>query len=98
MGFPRGSMVKNPPASAGDAGSVPGSGRSSGVGNGNPPQCSCLGKPMDKGAWWAMTYQLNSNNIVRHMVCFQLVTIVMMWRKSLNINIDICIRFFLKEY
>ena len=47
-------MVKNPPANAGDAGdvgSVPGSGRSAGVGNGNPLQYSCLENSMDRGAW-----------------------------------------------
>ena len=37
----------------GDAGSIPGSGRSSGEGNGNPLQYSCLQNPMDRGAWWA---------------------------------------------
>ena len=46
-------MVKNPPANSGDAGSIPGLGRSHGEGNGNPPQYSCLGNPMDRGAWWA---------------------------------------------
>ena len=46
-------MVKNPPAYAGDAGSIPGSGRSPGEGNGNPIQYSCLGYPMDRGAWQA---------------------------------------------
>ena len=49
-------VVKNPPANAGDirdAGSIPGSGRSPGGGYGNPPQYSCLGNPMDRGAWWA---------------------------------------------
>ena len=48
--------VKNPPANAGDArdsGSIPGSGRSPGVENGNPLQYSCLGNPMGRGAWWA---------------------------------------------
>ena len=47
-------MVKNPPANAGDvtdAGSVPGSGRSSGEEHGNPLQCSCLENPMDRGAY-----------------------------------------------
>ena len=42
-------MVVNPPASEGDAGLIPGSGRSSGGGNGNPLQYSCLKNPMDKG-------------------------------------------------
>ena len=46
-------MIKNPPASAGDMGSIPGSGRSHGEGNGNPCQYSCLGNPMDRGAWLA---------------------------------------------
>ena len=45
-------MVKNPPASsAGDVGSILGSGRSLGEGNVNPLQYSCLGNPMDRGAW-----------------------------------------------
>ena len=55
-GFPGGSVVKNPPASAGDMGSIPGSGRSSGEGNGNPLKYSCLENPMDRGAWWAAVY------------------------------------------
>ena len=41
---------------AGDLGLIPGSGRSSGEGNGNPLQCSCLGNPMDRGAWWATAH------------------------------------------
>ena len=53
MGFPGGTVVKIPPASAGDAGhmgSIPGSGRSPGVGNGNPLQYSCLENFMVRGA------------------------------------------------
>ena len=53
---PGGSMVKNPPANAGDTGSVPGLGRSPGEGNGNSLQYSCLENPMDGGAWWATAY------------------------------------------
>ena len=48
--------VKNSPANAGDTGdigSIPGSGRTSGEGNDNPLQYSCLKNPMDRGAWWA---------------------------------------------
>ena len=52
MGFPGGSWVKNPPANTGDAGLIPGLGRSPGEGNGNLFQYSCLRNPMDKGAWW----------------------------------------------
>ena len=52
-------MVKILPPSAEDiieAGSIPGSGRFLGGGNGNPLQCSCLGNPMDRGAWWATVH------------------------------------------
>ena len=48
-------MVKNPPASARDrrdVGSIPESGRSPGVGNGNSLLCPCLENPMDRGDWW----------------------------------------------
>ena len=53
MDFPGGSVVKNPPANAGDGdvGSIPGSGRFPGGGNGNTLQYSCLENPMDRGAW-----------------------------------------------
>ena len=51
-----GSVVKNLPANAGDAGLVSGSGRSSGEGNGNSFQYPCLGNPMERGAWWVTVY------------------------------------------
>ena len=56
LGFPGGSRVKNLSANEGgarDAGSVLGSGRSPGEGSGKPLQYSCLGNPMDRGAWQA---------------------------------------------
>ena len=53
--LPGGSVVKNPLANAGDAGSIPGSGRSS-RGNGNPLQDSCLENSMDRGAWCATVH------------------------------------------
>jgi len=56
MGSSRGSVVKNLPANAGDAGDmglIPGLGGSPGGGNGNLLHYSCLGKPMDRGAWQA---------------------------------------------
>ena len=59
MGFPSGSVPKSLPANAGDARdmvSIPGSGRSPGVGNGNPLQYSCLESPTDKGAWRATVH------------------------------------------
>ena len=75
-------MVKNPLANAGDMGSVLGLGRSPGGGNGNPLQYSCLGNPMDRGAWWATVHGVtkelgtterrynNNNNIVSISCCF----------------------------
>ena len=48
-GFPGGSVVKSPPAHAGDMGLIPGSGRSPGEGNGYPLQYFCLENPMDRG-------------------------------------------------
>ena len=54
--FLGGSMVNNPPTNAGDVGLIPGSGRSPGEGNGNQLQYSCLGNPMDRGAWWALIH------------------------------------------
>ena len=54
MGFLGGSMVKSPTVNAGDVGLIPGLGRShGGGGDGNPLQYSCLGNPIDKGAWRA---------------------------------------------
>ena len=57
-------VVKNLPASAGDArdtGSIPESGRPPGVGNGNRLQCSCLGNSMDRGAWWATVHRVTKS-------------------------------------
>jgi len=56
-------VVKNPPANAGDkrdrdVGLIPGSGRSSGGGNGNPLQYPCLENPMDKETWWATLHRV----------------------------------------
>ena len=56
MSFSGGSVVKNLPANAGDGGSVTDLGRSLGEGNGNPLQYSCLGNPMDRGAWLATAH------------------------------------------
>ena len=59
MGFPVGSAGKESACDTGDtanAGSIPGSGRSPGEGNGNPFQYPCLENPMDGGAWWATVH------------------------------------------
>ena len=62
MGFPGGSVVKNPSANAGDMGSIPESGRSLGEGHGNPLQYSCLENPMDRGAWWATVHRVTKES------------------------------------
>ena len=59
LDFPGSTVVKNPPANAGDTrdvGFISGSGRSLGEGNGNPLQYSCLENSMDRGAWWATVH------------------------------------------
>ena len=59
MGFPGGSALKNLPVNAedaGDVGSIPGSVRSPGEGNGNSLQYACLENPMDRGDWWATVH------------------------------------------
>ena len=63
MGFPDGSMEKNPPATAGDAASSLGSERSPGEGNGNPLQYSGLGNPMDRGDWRAIVHEFTESDV-----------------------------------
>ena len=66
MGFPDGTMGKNPPANAEtreiDAGSIPGWGRGPGRGNGNPLQFSCQENFMDRGAWWATLREIEKES------------------------------------
>ena len=64
QGFSGGSVVKNPPANAGDTGdvgSMPGLGRWATGGNGNPLQYSCLENPMDREAWQATLYGITKS-------------------------------------
>ena len=56
MGFPGVSEGKVSACNVGDLGSIPGSGRCPGEGNGNPLQYSCLENSMDRGAWWAIAH------------------------------------------
>ena len=62
-GFPGDSVVNNPPAHAGNMGSIPISGRFPGGGNGNPLKYSRLGNPMDRGAWCTIAH---GSQRVRH--------------------------------
>ena len=55
--FPGDSVVRNPPVNAGDAGLIPGLGRSPGGGHGNPLQYSCQENSMDSGTWWATIHR-----------------------------------------
>ena len=73
MGFPGGSEDKASACNAVDPGSIPGLGRSSGEGNGNPLQYSCLEYPMDRGAWWATVHSVAKSRMWlsnwTHIVC-----------------------------
>ena len=76
-GFPDGAVVRYLPTSAGDmrhSGSIPGSRRSPGEGNGNPLQYSCLENSLDRGAWWATVHG---------------VTIRWIWLKGISQNLFI---------
>ena len=55
-GLPWWFSAKQSACNAGDMGSIPGSGRFPGEGNGNPPQYSCLENPLGRGAWWATAH------------------------------------------
>ena len=61
MGILGSSMVKNPPANAGNVGSIPWSERPLGEGNGNPLQYSCLKNTMNRGAWRATVHGLTKS-------------------------------------
>ena len=63
LGFPHSSLGKESACNAGNLGSIPGSGRSPGVGNGNPLQYSCLENPMDRGAWRATVHSVAKSRV-----------------------------------
>ena len=58
-GFLGGSVIKNLPDNAGDAGLIPRLERSSGEGIGKPLLYSCMGNPMDRGSWWATVHEVS---------------------------------------
>ena len=61
LGFPGSSAGKESACNAGDQGSIPGSGRSSGEGNDNLLQYSCLENPIDRGAWQAAAHGVTNS-------------------------------------
>ena len=59
-------MVKNLLANAGNTVLIPGLGRSTAVGNGNPFQCSCLENSMDRGIWWVTVHAVAESDMTKH--------------------------------
>ena len=84
-GAPGASDGKESACNAGDPGSIPGLGRSSGEGNGNPLQYSCLKNSMDRGAWWAIIpWGLNELDVPEHSCTHKNKTF--QWVKEFNIK------------
>ena len=68
MGFPGGSVAKNPPANAGDTrdvGLLPGLGRSPGGGHGDPLHAMDMKNPVDGGTWWAIVYGVAESDMTK---------------------------------
>ena len=82
--FLGGSVVKNPPANAGDADLIPGLGRSLEEGNGNPLQYSHLGNLMDRGAWQATVHGLAESEPTEHLSTAQQSYLLTNLAKFLN--------------
>ena len=74
LDFPGGSDGKTSVCNAGDLGSIPGLRRSPGEGNSNPLQHSCLGKPMDKGAWWAIVHGVTKESDMTELLTLSSMT------------------------
>ena len=93
------SYSKESAYNAGDLGSIPGSERSPGGGNGNPLQYSCLGNPMDRGPWWATVHGVVTvrhywaTNTHTHIVIYNVVLISDVQQRDLVIHIHIPILF-----
>ena len=86
--FPGGSEGKPSVYNVGDPCSIPGLGRSPGEGNANPLQCSCLGNPMDGGAWWATVHGVAESDTTEWVYRYQFS---IMWAGSLHCSFSFCI-------
>ena len=91
-GFSGGSVVKNPPANSGDMGLIPELERSPGEGNGNPMQQSCLGDPMNSGAWQATVHRVTNSQIqFSDSTCYNkkgylaLAKLILVWKKHSSV-------------
>ena len=84
QGFPGGSEVKAFACNAGDLGSIPGSGRSPGEGNGNLLQYSCLENPMDGEAWWATVHEVAESDKTEHFTLGSVAGQVGRWEELLG--------------
>ena len=97
MGLPRWPTLKNPPANAGDAGdagSIPRSGRSLGGGIGNSLQYSCLENPMDRGAWWATVHKGRKESDTTEHACLCLQECKMNGTATLEESLAVLVCFF----
>ena len=89
-GFPGGTVVKNPPAKQETEVQSLGQERSPGEGNGNPLQYSCLGNPMNRGAWWATVHWVTKESVTAQQLNNN-------WLVMLNIFPYVCVRNLLSE-
>ena len=91
--FSGGSLIKNPPASWEEAGSIPESGRSPGGRNGNPLQYSCLENAMDRGDWPATVHGLAESDTAEwlntHTHSFQQLPLAISWKLTMSYNFPI---------
>ena len=81
-------VVENLPANAGDMrdeGSIPGSGRSSGGGHGNPLQYSCLENPMDRGPWWAAVHWITKSETQWKQLSMHYMLIIVIQRYTVTL-------------
>ena len=86
-GFPGVSDSKESACKVGDPGSISGSGRSPGEGNGNPLQYSCLENPMDRGAWWATVHRVAESNRTEGLTfTHHWLTLLRTWNEPNTVN------------